>query len=131
MKDYLLKTAPNAGEQTWNATHPFYQSATVLAIDIGIEGIGLALRKGSQPLWAQTFEVSLPKAAPLEGRRLKRGGRRTRSSRRARDILCKAWCVEFGLLTQEQADKLWRDQNRHDEEPAREANRVFDHRCEQ
>ncbi|MBE7498631.1 MAG: hypothetical protein HS117_27140 [Verrucomicrobiaceae bacterium] len=128
MKDYILKTAPNAGEQTWNAAHPFYQSATVLAIDIGIEGIGLALRKGPQPLWAQTFEVSLPTASPLKDRRLKRGGRRTRSSRKARDIQFKKWCVEFGLLTQEQADKLWRDQNRHDEEPAREANRVFDHR---
>ncbi|MDI1313721.1 HNH endonuclease domain-containing protein, partial [Prosthecobacter sp.] len=38
------------------------------------------------------------------------------------------WCIEFGLLTKEQADKLWRDQNRHAEEPAREANRVYDHR---
>ena len=128
MKDYLLKTESNAGEQAWNATHPFYRSATVLAIDIGIEGIGLALRKGPEPLWAQTFEVSLPKAAPLEGRRLKRGGRRTRSSRRARDLQFKAWCVEFGLLTQEQADKLWKNQNRHEDEPSREANRVFDHR---
>ncbi|MDI1313824.1 hypothetical protein, partial [Prosthecobacter sp.] len=86
MKDYILETPPNAGEQTWNTAHPFYQSATVLAIDIGIEGIGLALRRGPKPLWTQTFEVSLPEAAPLESRRLKRGGRRTRSSRRARDI---------------------------------------------
>ena len=54
-----------AGPVDWKA-HPFYKSAVVLGIDIGIEGIGLWLRKGPKPIFAHTFRVSLPVSAPLK-----------------------------------------------------------------
>jgi len=42
--------------------HPFYKSDLVLGLDIGIEGIGIWLRKGPTPLFAQTIAVELPEA---------------------------------------------------------------------
>lgn len=62
-----IKTAPH----DWK-NDPFYTKAIVLGIDIGIEGIGLWLRKGPKPIFAQTFLVSLPASAPLKNRRQKR-----------------------------------------------------------
>lgn len=130
MKDYNLQ--PSAVVPTsavsWTRDHPFYASASVLAIDIGIEGIGLALRKGPDILWAQTYEVSLPDAAPLANRRAKRANRRTRLSRRVRDREFKHWCVEFGLLTEAQVARLWGAQNALSDEDPSIAKRVFEHR---
>lgn len=130
MKDYTLKSSssPSEAATAWTPSHPFYANASVLSIDIGMEGIGLCLRKGQQVLWGQTFEVSLPESAPLSARRAKRAGRRTHSSRRVRDREFKAWCVEFGLLTQAQAERLWGAQNQLSDEDPRVAKRVYEHR---
>ncbi len=78
---------------------PFYTSAVVLGVDIGLEGIGVWLRKGVKPLFHATYLVSLPEAAPLENRRLKRSARRSRKSRKHRDFLFRQWCAKCDLPT--------------------------------
>lgn len=75
----------------------FYENAIVLGVDIGIEGLGVYLRKGPQPLWARTYLVPLPESAPLRGRRLKRSARRARKSRKHREVLLKQFCSEQKL----------------------------------
>lgn len=87
--------------------HEFYQSAVVLGLDVGIEGIGVWLRKGPECLFRGTFIVPLPEAAPLKGRRLLRAGRHARASRRRRDRMLKEWAVRNGLLDSARADALW------------------------
>ena len=76
-------------------------------IDIGIEGIGLWLRKGKQPLFAHTFLVSLPEAAPLKNRRQKRAWRHARKSRAKREKDLQKWIVRHGLLTPERLKEKW------------------------
>jgi len=93
--EYLLKTAESS---SWK-NHEFYTSSVVLGIDIGMEGIGIYLRKGRQTLHARTYLFTLPESAPLENRRLKRSARRARNSRKRRNILLRAWCEKHGLPT--------------------------------
>ena len=93
--EYLLKTAESS---SWK-DHEFYTSALVLGIDIGLEGMGIYLRKGQQSLHARTYLFTLPESAPLESRRLKRSARRARNSRKRRNILLRAWCEKHGLPT--------------------------------
>lgn len=85
----------------------FYNKALVLGLDIGIEGIGVWLRKGRAPLFAHTFLVSLPEAAPLAKRRAKRAWRHARESRKHREKLLKEWIVRHGLLSQAALDEMW------------------------
>ncbi len=92
--------------ERWQS-HEFYRSAVVLGLDVGIEGIGVWLRKGSECLFRGTFVTSLPTAAPLAGRRLLRAGRHARQSRRRRDRMLKEWVVGYGLLDRARADALW------------------------
>ncbi len=61
--------------------HDFYASAAVLGIDIGLEGIGIYLRKGPTELWAKTVFMALPESEPLFDRRQKRSWRRCRKNR--------------------------------------------------
>ena len=77
--------------------HPFYQSQVVLGLDIGIEGIGVYIRKGPQTIFARTFLVTLPESAPMAARRQKRAMRRSRTSARHRDYLYRLWCKEFSI----------------------------------
>lgn len=77
--------------------HEFYQSALVLGLDIGIEGIGVWLRKGQECLWARTYETTIPESAPLMGRRLKRSARRARQSEKHREVLLKRFCTRYDL----------------------------------
>lgn len=100
--------------------HEFYRSAVVLGLDIGIEGIGIWLRKGAECLFCGTFLSPLPEAAPLEHRRQRRAGRHARQSRRRRDRMLKEWVVEYGLLSRERADALWSN--------PRAFERAFEHR---
>jgi hypothetical protein len=73
--DYILKPVPGAHTSSFDwANDPFYTSAVVLGIDIGIEGIGIWLRKGRTPIFPRTLLFNTPEAAPLKGRRLLRGG---------------------------------------------------------
>lgn len=83
-------------EKAWKA-HPFYTEQVVLGIDIGIEGIGIYIRKGQEAIFGQTYLVDLPEAAPLANRRLKRAMRRSRASARHRDFLFRGWCEQFGI----------------------------------
>lgn len=83
-------------EKAWKE-HPFYTEQVVLGVDIGIEGIGIHIRKGPDTLFAQTYLVDLPEAAPLANRRLKRAMRRSRASARHRDFLYREWCRQFGI----------------------------------
>ena len=76
---------------------PFYTDKVVVGLDIGIQGIGVCIRKGSRIVFARTYLVSLPESAPLQGRRLKRAMRRSRASLRHRDFLYKLWCKEFNI----------------------------------
>jgi len=89
--------------------HEFYKSALVLGLDIGIEGIGVWLRKGPRPIFFRTFKVTLPEAAPLEKRREKRTGRRARQSRKHRDVLLRAWCQKWGLIGEKDLQRLFAD----------------------
>ena len=105
-KDYPIKpTAWNPAVE-W-ASHEFYQSAVVLGLDIGIEGIGVWLRKGPKPIFYRTFKVTLPDAAPLEDRRTRRTGRRTRQSRKHRDYLLRQWCQKWGLINEKDLQRLF------------------------
>lgn len=87
--------------------HPFYKSALVLGLDIGIEGIGIWLRKGPTPLFAQTIVVELPEASPLAKRRANRAARRSRVSCKKREAMLKSWVVRYGLLTEERVNEIW------------------------
>ena len=87
--------------------HEFYRSAVVLGLDVGIEGIGVWLRKGPDCLFRGTFIAPLPESAPLEGRRLLRAGRHARASRRRRDRMLKEWVVRRGLLDRARTEALW------------------------
>lgn len=104
--EYVLD---HSTKQTNWSQHPFYTSALVLGLDIGIEGIGVWLRQGRGILFAQTFLVSIPEAAPLAGRRQKRAWRRARASRRHRDHLFKQWIIDFQLLPKVEVERLWSD----------------------
>ena len=87
--------------------HEFYQSALVLGLDIGIKGIGVWLRKGRKPIFAHTFIVSLPEAAPLKNRRQKRAWRHARQSRERRERMLQEWIIRYGLLSPERLKEKW------------------------
>jgi hypothetical protein len=63
--DYKLNPYPGAPVAACDwTTEPFYTTAIVLGIDIGIEGIGVWLRKGREYVYARTFLFNTPEAAP-------------------------------------------------------------------
>jgi CRISPR/Cas system Type II protein with McrA/HNH and RuvC-like nuclease domain len=105
-KDYFIKSTSENPAVDW-AKHEFNQTAIVLGLDIGIEGIGVWLRKGPKPIFYRTFKVTLPKAAPLEDKREKRTGRRTRRSRKHRDYLLRQWCQKWGLINEKDLQRLF------------------------
>ena len=72
-----------ARAREWEA-HEFYTKAVVLGIDIGMEGIGLYLRRGAEELWAKSVLMELPKSEALLGRRQKRAWRHCRQNRDVR-----------------------------------------------
>lgn len=68
----------------WN-NHPFYAPGTVvLGIDIGMEGIGIAVRAGREIIYAKTLMVDLPEAKPMAERRQMRASRHARKNRKLR-----------------------------------------------
>ncbi len=87
--------------------HEFYRSAVVLGLDVGVEGIGVWVRKGPTCIFRGTFVVPLPVAAPLRNRRLLRAGRHAREAGRRRDRMLKDWVVKYGLLPPERVEQLW------------------------
>lgn len=68
----------------WNADPFFAPDTVVLGLDIGIEGIGIAVRRGTEWLYAKTLLVDLPEAQALAERRLFRASRHARKNRRTR-----------------------------------------------
>ena len=65
--------------------HDFYAPDTVvLGLDIGIEGIGIAVRKGTELVYCKTLLVDLPEAKALAQRRLFRASRHARKNYRVR-----------------------------------------------
>ena len=82
---------PKVAAKRWKED-PFYTEAVVIGLDIGIEGIGVAVRKGPDVIFRRTFMVSLPESAALLGRRLMRSARRCRKQRRRRDFLLRMFC---------------------------------------
>jgi hypothetical protein len=77
--------------------HEFYRTAVVLGIDIGLEGIGLYLRKGSQEIYARSVILDLPKAEALADRRAKRAWRHCRKNRKRRLHRLKLLFAKYGL----------------------------------
>jgi 5-methylcytosine-specific restriction endonuclease McrA len=101
----MLKPSPaNAVPFDWK-NEPFYTTAVVLGIDIGLEGIGVWLRKGLAPIYARTFIFETPDAAPLENRRGLRAGRRCRQAEQRREVALQKFCADFGLPWVEITDK--------------------------
>ncbi|MBR4249264.1 MAG: RRXRR domain-containing protein [Verrucomicrobia bacterium] len=76
---------------------PFYTKDVVLGIDIGIKGIGLAVRRGREILYCKTLMVDLPEQKPLKKRRILRSARRARKSRRVRMNRLKRLFQKHGL----------------------------------
>jgi len=84
---------------------PFYTSAVVLGIDIGLEGIGIWLRRGPTPIYTRTLLFETPDWGPLESRRGLRAGRRCRQAEQRREVMLKKFCADFGLPWVEITDK--------------------------
>ena len=78
-------------------SHPFYTSAVVLGLDIGLEGIGVCVREGREILYAKTWLYDVPEAARLEGRRQLRGARHCRANRKTRLFRLRALFEKHGL----------------------------------
>src|ERR1035441_3999193 len=76
-------TALKALSEYW-LQHEFYRTAIVLGIDIGLEGIGLYLRKGPREIFARSVILDLPQAEALADRRAKRAWRHCRKNRKRR-----------------------------------------------
>lgn len=68
----------------WQEDAFFSPESVVLGLDIGMEGIGIAIRKGKELLYCKTLLVDLPEARPMEERRQMRAARHARKNRRVR-----------------------------------------------
>jgi hypothetical protein len=108
-RQYLLKLQGDTNQEKLLADwqqHRFYQSALVLGIDIGLEGIGAYLRQGQNELFARTLDLSgvLPeKSDALANRRQMKHARRCRHNRRIRMRRLDELLEKHGLPLQ------WRD----------------------
>ena len=65
-------------------TQSFFKESVVLAVDIGIEGIGICLRKGPDIIVNKTLVFDLPEAEALKKRRQFRAARHCRKNRKTR-----------------------------------------------
>lgn len=86
MNSYKYKTPETLKDKVtalWQQ-HSFYQEAIVLAVDIGLEGIGVHLRQGPHVIHARTLMFEMPDVGRLEGRRQKRAWRHCRLNRAVR-----------------------------------------------
>ena len=77
-KEFLAKQT-----RAWQG-HEFYREAIVLGLDIGLDGIGIYLRRGAKEIFARTLDFELPQAEALAGRRQKRAWRHCRKNRATR-----------------------------------------------
>lgn len=70
--------------EKWKQHDFFAPDTVVLGIDVGIEGIGIAVRRGSELLYCKSLLVTLPEAEALAERRQMRAARHARKNRRVR-----------------------------------------------
>lgn len=83
--------------QFWK-NHNFYAPDTiVLGLDIGIEGIGIAVRKGQELIYCKTLLINLPSSKPLAKRRAFRASRHARKNRKTRMRRLKSLFEKHGL----------------------------------
>ena len=91
MKTYVLQPSPKEQHPAvlkWQESE-FYNKAVVLGIDIGLQGIGVYLRKGREELFAKTLLFEVPETGRLEARRQKRAWRHARKNRATRRVRLK------------------------------------------
>lgn len=93
---YFLPGFRDAALAKWQA-HPFYRSAVVLGLDVGLEGIGVCVRRGGKILYAKTWLYDVPAAARLEGRRQLRSARHCRANRKTRLHRLRLLFAQHGL----------------------------------
>ena len=98
MKHYILNTPDDSKPylRKWTESD-FYRKAVVLGIDIGLQGIGIYLRKGDQELYAKTLLFEVPETGRLEGRRQKRAWRHARKNRATRRSRLRVLMEKHGL----------------------------------
>jgi hypothetical protein len=99
MKNYILHSSPedqHPAVQKWQESD-FYSRAVVLGIDIGLQGIGVYLRKGREELFAKTLLFEVPETGRLEARRQKRAWRHTRKNRATRRARLKKLMEKHGI----------------------------------
>ena len=97
MNEYILRDTDRQPLVDEWLKHDFYRSAVVLGVDIGLEGIGLYLRRGSQEVFARSVMMELPEAEALAGRRQKRAWRHCRKNRKRRLHRLKLLFQKHGL----------------------------------
>lgn len=97
MKEYVLSKPDHRPLAEEWLQHEFYRSAIVLGIDIGLEGIGIYLRRGLHEVFARSVILDLPDAEALASRRQKRAWRHCRKNRRRRMHRLKLLFVKHGL----------------------------------
>lgn len=68
----------------WNNSPFFAPDTVVLGLDIGIEGIGITVRRGQDWIYSKTLLVDLPEAQALAERRAFRASRHARKNRKTR-----------------------------------------------
>ncbi len=75
----------------------FFESAVVLGIDIGLQGIGVCLRKGPNVIYLKSLEFDLPESATLASRRQKRAWRHCRKNRKTRISRLRKLFIKHGI----------------------------------
>ena len=70
--------------EKWNNSPFFAPDTVVLGLDIGIEGIGITVRRGQEWIYSKTLLVDLPEAQALAERRAFRAARHARKNRKTR-----------------------------------------------
>lgn len=83
--------------EKWKQHDFFSPDTVVLGLDIGIEGIGIAVRRGTELLYCKSLLVELPEAEALATRRQLRAARHARKNRRVRMRRLKALFAKHDL----------------------------------
>lgn len=81
----------------WENNPFFAPDSVVLGIDIGVEGIGIAVRKGAELLYCKSLIMELPESAALAKRRQYRAARRARKNRHTRMYRLRKLFEKHGL----------------------------------
>jgi hypothetical protein len=115
MKNLSVSTELMAQRTRVWQEHEFYRSAIVLGLDIGLNGIGIYLRRGPREIFARTLDFELPDAGALAARRQKRAWRHCRKNRATRLRRLRKLFEAYGLpwLSDEQISRSLPFRERH------------------